>query len=249
VGPGLDGPSIGVGALPVIFIVFFIAVLAFIIGSVVYAVRSSRRRRDSIAAIVTTNGLSYVREDRSLVGAFDGDPFGTGLNRRARDVVGGNHAGRPFQSFAYSYDTESRDANGSTSRVTHSFQVTWIPMTAVFPHVRITPDTGWLRALGSLAGHDLNTESAEFNARWRVRAHDERTAHAILTGPMIERLMHDDVRDRAVIFQGARLMSFAPKATDLTELTMVVGMLQGVAALVPPFVVADLGGPGGTPAN
>ena len=116
-------------------------------------------------------------------------------------------------------------------------------MPAPFPHVRITPDSGWLRSLGSLAGHDLNTESAEFNARWRVRANDERTAHAILTAPMIERFMRADVRDRAVVFQGMRLMSFAPQATDLTELDTVVRMLQDIAALIPPFLVKDLSGP------
>ena len=242
----LGSPGVPFSAIPVVFGVLLVLVLAFMVGAVVYAVRSSRRRRESIASIVTTNGLSYVGEDESLVDAFVGDPFGKGSRRRARDVVAGNRAGSPFQSFAYSYETESQDANGSTSQTTHSFQVTWIPLAAHFPHVRITPDVGWLRALGSLAGHDLNTESAEFNGRWRVRAHDERMAHAILTGPMIERLMRDDVRERAVVFQGARLMSFAPKASDLTELPTVVGMLRDVAALVPPFVVADLGGASAT---
>ncbi|NYI40105.1 DUF3137 domain-containing protein [Demequina lutea] len=227
---------------PTIFIVFFVVVVAVMIGAVVFGVRASRRRRESIAAIVTVNGLSYVGEDHSLVDSFVGDPFGKGQNRRARDVVAGNHAGDPFQSFAYSYETETRDANGNTTKTTHSFQVTWIPVPAPFPHVRITPDSAWLRALGSLAGHDLNTESAQFNARWRVRANDERVAHAILTGPMIGRFMHADVRDRAAIFQGERLMSFAPQASDLTEPNTVVGMLQDVAALVPPFLIDDLRG-------
>ena len=239
-----SGVSSGLFAVfPTIFIVFFVVVVAVMIGAVVFGLRASRRRRESIAAIVSVNGLSYVGEDPSLVNAFVGDPFGKGQRRRARDVVAGNHAGAPFQSFAYSYETESRDANGNTSKTTHRFQVTWIPLPAPFPHVRITPDSGWLRALGSLAGHDLNTESAAFNERWRVRANDERVAHAILTGPMIERFMRADVRDRAVIFQGNRLMSFAPKASDLTELNMVVGMLQDVASLVPPFLLGDLNGP------
>lgn len=63
--------------------------------------------------------------------------------------------------------------------------MTWIPVPAPFPHTRITPDRGWLRSLGALVGHDLNKESAEFNAQWRVRANDERVAHAILTGPEV----------------------------------------------------------------
>jgi hypothetical protein len=76
-----------------------------------------------------------------------------------------------------------------------------------------------------------------------VRASDERTAHAILPGPMIERLLGADVRDRAMVFQGNRLITFAPRVSDLTDLAVVIGMLHDVAALVPPFLIADLKGP------
>lgn len=243
------GPSVGApdfGGFAAGFVVFFVAVLCLMVAAIVYSVRASRRRRDSIAAIVTANGLSYAAEDRSLVGAFAGDPFGRGSSRRARDVVGGTLKGEPFQTFAYSYETSSVDADGHTTTQTHRFQVTWIPLAASFPHVRVTPDVRWLRALGALAGHDVGTESSAFNQRWRVRANDERTAHAILTGPMIERLMLEDVRDRAIIFQGARLMSFVPQVSDLTELNTVVGALREIAALIPPFLLADLRTPGGT---
>ena len=94
-----SGLSTGIFAVfPAILIVFFLVVVALMIGGVVLGLRASRRRRESIAAIVTVNGLSYVGEDRSLVDAFVGDPFGKGQNRRARDVVAGNHAGAPFRA-------------------------------------------------------------------------------------------------------------------------------------------------------
>jgi hypothetical protein len=237
-------PSASVfNAMPVVFVLLLVGVIAFMIVSVVFAVRSSRRRHESIATVVMAHGLSYVAKDSSLVNEFVGDPFGKGSARRAADVVAGDLAGGWLQTFAYSYETESTDANGNSAKTTHRFQVTWIPLPAPFPHVRITPDTGWLRALGALGGHDLNTESSAFNARWRVRANDERIAHAILTGPMIERLLRVDVRDRAVVFQGNRLITFAPGVSDLADLTTVVGMLHDVAALVPPFLVNDLGDP------
>ena len=194
-------------------------------------------------AIVTANRLSYAPNNPSLLNEFVGDPFGKGTARRAVDVVAGTLAGGWFQTFVYSYETESQDGNGNNTKTIHRFQVTWIPVPASFPHTRITPDRGWLRSLGALVGHDLNTESAEFNAQWRVRANDERVAHAMLTGPMIERLLRADVRERAVVFQGNRLITFAPQASDLKDLAAVVGMLCEVAALVPPFVIKDLTGP------
>ena len=182
---GAFGPSTSAfNAAPVVLGLFLAGVIAFMIVSLVLTVRSSRRRRESIMAIVTANGLSYVPNEPSLVNEFVGDPFGKGTSRRAGDVVA-----------------------------------------------------------GTLAGHDLNTESAEFKSQWRVRANDERVAHAILTGPMIERLPRADVRERAVVFQGMRLVTFAPQASSLTDLASVIGMLREVAGLIPPFLLKDLGGP------
>lgn len=228
-------------------LVFLIIVaVGTLIVSAVKAARSSRRRRESIAAVVTANGLSYVAKNDALVDEFVDDPFGKGSARRARDVVAGTLAGGRFQTFAYSYETHSQDGKGRRTTTVHRFQVTWVSLPAYFPHVRITPDRAWLRALGDIAGHDLNTESAAFNNQWRVRANDDRVAHAILTGPMIERLLHADVVERPVVFQGGRLMTFAPEASDLTDLASVVGMLHDVAALVPAFLVRDLNGPEAT---
>ncbi len=197
-------PGAAFNAAPLVLGLVLVAVVGAMIASVVMTVRASRRRRESIAAIVMAHGLSYVAKD------------------------------------------ESHDSKGRRTTTTHHFQVTWVPLPAPFPHVRITPDRGWLRALGELAGHDLNTESAEFNNQWRVRANDERVAHALLTGPMIERLLHADVTERAVVFQGDRLITFAPKASDLTDLAAVVGMLHDVATRVPAFLVKDLNGPART---
>ena len=239
-------PGSAFNAVPFMLGLVLIAVLGAMIASVVMTVRSSRRRRESISAIVMAHGLTYAAKDPSLVNQFVGDPFGKGSARRVRDVVAGILGGGWFQTFAYSYETETQDSKGRRTTTTHSFQVTWVPLPASFPHVRMTPDRAWLRALGELAGHDLNTESAEFNNQWRVRANDERVAHALLTGPMIERLLHADVTERAVVFQGDRLITFAPKASDLTDLAAVVGMLHDVATRVPAFLVKDLNGPART---
>ncbi len=237
-------PNSAFNATTGLLVLLIIVAVGALIASIVMAARSSRRRRESIASVVTANGLSYVAKNDALVHEFVDDPFGKGSARRARDVVAGTLAGGRFQTFAYSYETYSQDAKGRRTTTVHRFQVTWVSLPAPFPHVRITPDRGWLRALGELAGHDLNTESAAFNSQWRVRANDERLAHALLTGPMIERLLRTDVIERAVVFQGSRLITFAPKVSDLTDLAAVVGVLHDIAALVPPFVVKDLKGTG-----
>lgn len=237
-----QGFSESFAVVEVVVVVVFTLALAFAL--VARSARIARRRKESIAAVVAANGLAYVEEDEALVSMFTGEPFGVASNRRARDVVSGTLSGGWFQTFAYSYETESRDSEGKTTTTTHRFQVTWVPLPAKFPHVRLTPDHGRHHGLGLFEGHDIDTESAAFNERWSLRASDERVAHAILTGPMIERLLGADVQGRPVIFQGEHLMSFAPQASDLTDLSAIVGMLHEVAALVPPFLVNDLNGPG-----
>ena len=230
-------------AIPGSLVIAFVLVVGIAAAWTIRNARVARTRKRSIAATVAANGFSYVAEDFSLVGKFFGPPFETGSGQDARDVVAGTLAGGPFQTYVYSYDSESRDSDGSTTTVTHRFQVTWVPLPAKFPHVRLTPDHGRHHGLGLFEGHDIDTESAAFNERWSLRASDERVAHAILTGPMIERLLGADVQGRPVIFQGEHLMSFAPQASDLTDLSAIVGMLHEVAALVPPFLVNDLNGP------
>lgn len=225
----------------VVVVVVFTLALAFAL--VARSARIARRRKESIAAVVAANGLAYVEEDEALVSMFTGEPFGVASNRRARDVVSGTLSGGWFQTFAYSYETESRDSEGKTTTTTHRFQVTWIPVPARFPEVRIAPDSSLLRTLGAIAGHDLSTESDAFNKKWRVRSSDERTAHAILNGPMIARLMEADVTNRVVVFQGEHLMSFVPGASSLTGLKDVVGMLHDIASLIPRFLITDLTGP------
>lgn len=232
-----QGFSDSFAMVEVVVIVVFALALAFAL--VARSARIARRRRESIAAVVAANGLAYVEEDEALVSMFTGEPFGVASSRRARDVVSGAFSGVWFQTFAYSYETESRDSEGKTTTTTHRFQVTWVPLPASFPEIRIAPDSGLLRKLGALAGHDLDTESDAFNKQWRVRSGDERTAHAILTGPMIARLLEADVANRVVVFQGERLMSFVPGASSLTDLKDVVGLLQDIAALLPPFLIAD----------
>lgn len=221
--------------------------LPIVIVAVMMTMRSikARRRRASIAAVVATNGFTFVKEDPTRVDAFRGFPFGAGGARRAYDVVRGTHAGQVFEAFAYSYVTEFTDSEGHTHRRTHHFQVTWIPLGAPFPEVRLVPHSMVERSLFGV-GQDVNTESAEFNKRWLVKAVDERIAHAILSGLMIERLLRDDVAQMILVFDGAGLMTFTSGESDLDTLASVVEALRDVAAEVPRFLLEELAQRGGS---
>lgn len=228
----LPGVTVLAIALPIVIVVVWMA----------YKSAMGRRRKRAIAAVVAAHGFSYVAEDPSRVDLFRVFPFGVGGGRRAYDVVRGTHAGQAFETFAYSYITEWTDSEGRRHRKTHHFQVTWVPLGAPFPEVRLVPHSMVERSLFG-HGQDVNTESSEFNKRWLVKAADERIAHAILSGLMIERLLLDDVADMVLVFEGAGLFTLTGGESDLAHLLPTVESLRDVAAEVPKFLTHELGQP------
>jgi hypothetical protein len=236
------------GAVGVMFVVVPVLTAAMV-GLVIYfaikGYQDAKKRRAAIDATVAANHLGHLDEDPGRTRIFTVAPFGVGDHRRARDIVWGTLAGRPFETFAYSYDTHSTDAEGKPHTTTHHFQITWVPLPAPVPTMRFMSDNALLRGLTHLGAKDLDVESFAFNQRWKVVCDDERTGHAILTPRMIERFLQGDVAGRAFAFEGSALMCASPQVSDLGDLQLVVGALHSIVDLVPPFLFE--GGSGGEP--
>lgn len=235
-----------------------VAIIGFGIYAAVKAHGESQRRRAAIDATVAAHRLGHLAEDPARTTYFHSPPFEVGNNRRATDIVWGTLAGRPFEAFSYSYETESTDSEGRRTTTTHHYQVTWVPLPGSLPTVRITADNAVLRALTRVGMRDLKVESHEFNQRWKVWCADERSGHALLTPRMIERLLGADVAGRAFVFEGRALMSYAQEVSDLAELPLVVGVLYDLADRIPGFMLEEPGAapgphpgppPGGAPAG
>jgi hypothetical protein len=234
---GAIGAGFGLfGVLSVLFPIFFIGVIGFMVFAAVKGYQDTQRRKAGIAATVAMHHLGHVDEDPARTAYFSSAPFGIGDSRRARDIVWGTFAGRPFETFAYSYETHSTDAEGKPTTTTHSFQITWVPLPGPLPTLRLMSDNALLRGLTHLGARDLDVESHEFNQLWKVVADDERIGHAILTPRMIERFLQPDVGGRTFVFEGSALMSASPQASDLGDLQMIVTALYSIVDLVPPFL-------------
>lgn len=219
-----------------------VAIIAFGIYAGVKAYQDGKRRQAAITATVAANHLGHLDEDPARTAYFASPPFGLGDNRRARDIVWGTFGGRPFETFAYSYETHSTDSDGKRTTTTHHFQITWVPLPGPVPTMRLTSDSAVLRALTHVGMKDLDVESHEFNQRWKVWCQDERAGHAILTPRMIERFLQPDLGGREFVFEGSCLFSYAPQVSDLGELPLVVGALGDIVDRIPPFVFDDASG-------
>jgi hypothetical protein len=230
------------GAIFSLFPLIFLGVLGFMIFAAVKGYQESQKRKAAIAATVAMHHLGHIPEDPSRVGYFSSAPFGIGDSKRARDIVWGTLAGRPFETFAYSYETHTTDSEGHRSTTTHHFQITWVPLPGPLPALRLMGDNALLRGLTHLGARDLNVESHEFNQRWKVVADDERIGHAVLTPRMIERFLQPDVTGRTFAFEGSALMSASPQVSDLGDLQLVVSALHSIVDLVPAFLFEDASG-------
>lgn len=232
-------PDVGfgaAGAITSLFPLLFVAVIAFGIYSAIRNYKLAKLREAAIDATVAAHHLGHLDEAPDRVDYFGSAPFGTGDNRRARDVVWGTLGGRPFETFAYSYETHTTDADGRRHTTTHHFQVTWVPLPGPVPTMRLTSDNGLLRALTHLGARDLEVESHDFNQRWKVACDDERVGHAILTPRMIERFLEPHAAGRDFTFEGSALVGVSPQVSDLGDLQSVVSVLHSIVDLIPPFL-------------
>jgi hypothetical protein len=224
------------GAVFVAAPLLMVAIIVFGVWGVVRSYKEGKRRAAAIEATVAAHHLGHLAEDPARSTYFSSPPFGIGDNRRSRDIVWGTLDGRPFETFLYSYETSTTDAEGHRTTTTHRFQITWVPLPGPVPTMRMTSDNALLRGLTHLGAKDLEVESHAFNQRWKVVCVNERTGHAILTPRMIERFLQPDVGGRAYTFEGAALVGIAPEASDLGDLQLVVELLNSIADLVPRFL-------------
>lgn len=200
---------------------------------------ASDARRTALAQRMTAQGFHYRAQVPERTTLFAGEPFGLGvtLRRFALDVVSGEVAGRPFETFAYQYDDHHSNHNNASSLVTYPYQITWIELPTALPTMRLTADDALTRVATKLSGGDLLIESHEFNERWKVWCEDERVGHAILTPALIAYLLAPGWVGRAVVIEGNKLMTYTAGHADLHQLEGVVGSLYAIHDQIPAAVL------------
>ena len=170
-----------------------LAVAAFGVAAVAllgwHAYRTERARRQAFAALAQARGWSYAERDDRWTERFSGPPFGTGTNRRARNVLTGRLGDRPLVAFDYSYVTSSTDANGNRQNRTHRYAVCGLSLPTFLPELTVSPENVLTRIAGALGFDDVEFESEEFNRRFRVRAEDRKCASDILTPRTLQLLL------------------------------------------------------------
>ena len=232
-------------AVPVVVTLVIVTVM-FVLARNVDTTNTGRedaalQRSMQVEALAQSRGWGFEEEDRARAKYFSAYPFISNTPERACDIVWGSVDGRPFETFALSLsdNTYVSGSLGKTRTWSSDFQVTWVPLPARLPRIKLTLNDSASQRLAALGEREVDVESSQFNLIWNVYSHDARITHAVLQPRMIDRLLQADSVFREFTFEGAALMTSVPFATALEDVDALVRMLYEIADLVPPFLFDD----------
>jgi hypothetical protein len=163
--------------------------------------RRHKARGVRLRAFAASAGWRYRPKDVAVSPVrYLGTPFRTGKERQATHVLSGRHRDRDVTGFEYSY------RSGTT---TYRFSVVTLPLPTRGPTLELT------RERRRLVGQDLQLESDEFNAAFRITADDDRFAYDVLHPRMMDFLLANH-RGLPVRFERADLLTWCggPMAED-----------------------------------
>jgi hypothetical protein len=226
-----------------VLVVLGLAVVAVV---AVVGFQLEQKRRDRVLAYALGRGWRYDGEDRSLVDAWPGQPFGEGDNRRARSVLTGQESGRSFVAFDYSYDTHTNTSKGRRTR-THRYAVCVVPLPTALGVVAVLPENVLTRAAGAVGvSSDIDLESEAFNRRFRVRARNAKLASDVLPPRTMDYLVGlpaDTVP--AFRLQGTHVVAWRDGRLEPADVVRTCAVIDRVIDGIPSFVWRDAGLPGG----
>lgn len=163
-------------------VVFLVLLGVAIAGGIIYvSYHQNKKRREAMQAFAHTYGWDWTQEDGSFARRWEGQPFGRGSSRKARNIVAGQHRDVNMVVFDYSYVTRTSGANNSSSSSTHKFTVWVIRMRAALPHLELGPEGvfgGRVAAAFGMA--DLQVGDEAFDRAYKVRSDDEEFGRAVL---------------------------------------------------------------------
>jgi hypothetical protein len=213
----------------------------FVVGAIaVVAIQwwLKQKRRDELAAIAKTLGLSYSEEDTT--GTLD-LPFGLfseGDGRGTENVLEGTWQGVPLREFDYWYYVTTTDAQGHTSRSYSRFSCAVSRLDAVaFPHISIARENLLTRFADAVGLDDIEFELGEFNDAFNVKCRDRRFANDLVDQRMMRWLL---ASDGGVAFEAVGgWILISTRRVPPSDIVPVLATLKGFREHVP-RVVYDL---------
>jgi hypothetical protein len=177
------GGKQGSNLLPVLI---FVGVGVLLIGGVIWARISQRRRREALEAWGDARGLAFhPSNDYTIERHYPAfECLQRGRNRYARNILWGPCGAYWFVGFDYCYTTGS-----GKNQCTHNFSAVILDAGMELKPLLVRPE-GLLDKVAAVFGYgDIAFENAEFSSRFHVTAPDEQWAHEALPTETMEYLL------------------------------------------------------------
>ncbi|HVF06475.1 MAG TPA: DUF3137 domain-containing protein [Frankiaceae bacterium] len=217
-----------------------VAIIGLVVTAAIYSYKKNQARIGALVSLAHSKGWQFAPHDPfGLPGRWGGAPFNAGYDRRAANVITGEHDGKPFVAFDYSYKEDSRDSEGKTTTRTYCFAIVALGMPCALPELHVGPE-GVFSRIGRVMGmQDIELESEDFNRAFRVRCPNPKLATDILSPRTMEALLaNGKIRFRMV---GSDILAYENGNLDAVEVLRCAHVLSEVIDGVPQFVWRDYG--------
>lgn len=220
-------------ASTVVIIGILLAVV--VIGAVIFGVVAAKKRSNEIQSLATAQGWTFVERDDSWARRWDGAPF-TGRGR-ARNVIVGQHRGRPITVFEYVYTTTSSNGQSTTTQ-THRFAVWAVGLSSGVPELAVGPEGIFGGKVAEAFGFDrVDTGDAAFDEAFKVKCRDESFARRVLHPAVVDLLRRTGPWNWRFI--GTTMLAFDKGALDaaavVPRLELMADLLDRVPADAWPY--------------
>ncbi len=173
-----------------------IIVVICIIGSIIWGIRTGKKRRDEMGELVATLGLQFSSERNYQVTKHYAflDKLRQGSNRYAYNMISGTYQGHSVAAFDYHYETHSTDSKGHRQTNHHHFSFFILTTEKYCPELMIAKESFFSKITPPLGYDDIDIESHEFSKKFIVRSRDKKFAHDFCNARMIDHLLgHPDI--------------------------------------------------------
>lgn len=198
------------------------------------------RRRKLLGVLAKERGWTFSKGPNPVILPARGVPFSMKGRHHTRDLARAVVDGREFALMFHRVTT-----GHGRSQVDYDFTIIGVHVNADLPLTVAAPERGLHAIAAALGLQDLDTESAAFNRKWRVRAQDKKGALAILHPRTIERLLADDAGAFTITWD-ANAVYFARYGIKKSwaDVDSILGLLAGLANEIPEYLKRERPEPG-----
>jgi hypothetical protein len=212
----------------------FVAILGFVVVSIIYGIYASGHRRKELAAWAMSKGLNFTPErDSSFQDRYPSfDCLRKGDSRYAYNIMAGTFAGRELLGCDYHYATGS-----GKSRTQHHFSLVIIKSPILLEPLFIRPENFFDKLTELVGFNDIDFESAEFSKKFYVKSPNKKWAYDIIHPRMMEFLLASP--EFPIQFDSLSVILYRGTTFSPQDFDDATNLINGIFERIPDYVIQN----------